>query len=104
MSQFDIYENNDPAFEELIPYLLDVQHDLHIDLETRLVIPFVRGITARQRIPRLCPSFVVNAEEVTLSTPEMGAYPVLRLGRRVGSLVDERSEVFAAMDFLLSGF
>lgn len=104
MSQFDIYENSNPASADLVPYLLDVQQGLHADLETRLVIPLVRGIPQRQRIPRLCPSFVVNAEEVTLSTPEMGAYPVMRLGRRVGSLVDERSEVFAAMDFLLSGF
>ena len=86
------------------PYLLDVQHELHADLGSRMVIPLLRGIPSRQRIPRLCPSFVVNAEEVMLSTPEMGAYPVKNLGERVGNLVVFRVEITAAIDFLLSGF
>ena len=104
MPQFDIYENDNPASKEIIPYLLDVQHELHTDLGTRLVIPLVRNIPEGLRIPRLCPSFIVDSEEVTLSTPEMGAYPVTNLGCRVGSLADRRTEIIASVDFLLSGF
>ena len=104
MPQLDIYANEDPASREIIPFLLDIQHALHSDLGTRLVIPLVRGVPQRQCIPRLCLSFSIGSEELTLSTPEMGAYPVANLGGKVGSLSHRRSEILAAIDFLHSGF
>lgn len=32
MAQFDVYENADPESNAVIPFLLDVQHDLHKNL------------------------------------------------------------------------
>ncbi len=104
MAQFDLYQNSDPASSDLIPYIVDVQNDLHSDLTTRLVIPLVRGVPRGQRISRLCPVIVVDDEELILSTPEVGAYPCARLHVNVGSLSGYRSEIVAAIDFLLAGF
>jgi toxin CcdB len=40
MPQFTVYRNKNPQTLSAVPFLLDVQHDLLNDLETRVVIPF----------------------------------------------------------------
>jgi toxin CcdB len=62
-------------------------------------------VASRQAaITRLCPIISVLGEEVMLSTPEIAGYPARDLGPRVMSASDHRSEILAAIDFLLSGF
>jgi toxin CcdB len=39
VAQFDVYENQEPESKESIPFLLDVQHELHRNLSTRTVVP-----------------------------------------------------------------
>jgi hypothetical protein len=41
MAQFDVYENQNAATCQSIPYLLDVQVDLLNALGTRVVVPLV---------------------------------------------------------------
>jgi toxin CcdB len=39
MPQFTVYRNKNPQTLSTVPFLLNVQHDLLSDLETRVVIP-----------------------------------------------------------------
>ena len=104
MAQFDVYENDDPESKTTIPFLLDVQHDLHKNLITRTVIPLVLIFSTDAELKKLCPRFNILGQDVSLSTPEVAGYPVSDLGRKVISLAGYRSEILGAIDFLLSGF
>jgi toxin CcdB len=39
-----------------------------------------------------------------MSTAELAGIPIRLLGKKVGSLVDGRGEIIAALDFLFSGY
>ncbi len=104
MAQFDVFVNDDPESELIIPFLLDVQHDLHKNLITRTVIPLVSTFPADLELKKLCPKFNVMGHDVALSTPEIAGYPVSDLGRKVTSLAEHRAAIFGAIDFLLSGY
>jgi len=104
MAQFDLYQNSDPATSNFIPYLLDVQHQLHQSLVTRMVVPLIRSQMLQQELKKLCPCFSIQGEQLVMSTPEMAGYPVRDLGPAAGTLVDKRIDILTAIDFLLSGF
>jgi len=104
VAQFDVYKNDDPESSAGIPFLLDVQHDLHKNLVTRTIIPLVIIFSADMEFKKLCPRFNVVGQNVTMSTPEIAGYPVCDLGNKVMSLVEHRTEILGAIDFLLSGF
>jgi toxin CcdB len=104
MAQFDVYENLEPESKQMIPFLLDVQHELHDNLATRTVVPLVAVVSRQEAITKLCPIISVLGQDVMMSTPEIAGYPVRDLGGRVMSASDHRPEILAAIDFLLSGF
>ena len=104
MAQFDVYENDEPESKAGIPFLLDVQHDLHRNLATRAVVPLVLIFSADVAIEKLCPLFNIVDLDVAMSTPEIAGYPVCDLGIKVMSLAEHRTEILGAIDFLLSGF
>ena len=104
MAQFDVYVNDELESQGLIPFLLDVQHDLHDSLLTRVVVPLVTVSSPADIVVKLCPTFKISGKEVFMSTPEMAGYPARDLGHRVGSLAENRDEILAAIDFLLNGF
>lgn len=104
MAQFDVYENEEPESKDAIPFLLDVQHDLHDGLATRLVVPLVLVFSAQQVARKLCPRFDIKGQDVAMSTPEMAGYPIKDLRNKVTSLGDSRREIIDAIDFLLNGF
>lgn len=104
MAQFDIYENNEPESKDTIPFLLDVQHDLHGSLSTRMVVPLVSSYSVNNEIKKLCPILTVMGKNMMMSTPEMAGYPVRDLGAKVVSAANQRAEIINAIDFLLGGF
>jgi toxin CcdB len=104
MAQFDVYENEEPESRKIIPFLLDVQHDLHDGLATRSVVPLVLIYPAEEVVGRLCPRFNVEGVAVMMSTPEIAGYPARDLRKKVTSLETSRNEILTAIDFLLSGF
>ena len=104
MAQFDVYENDDPDSKICIPFLLDVQNDLHRNLVTRTVVPLIVFLPTVVELKKLCPRFIVIGQEVFMSTPEIAGYPVSDLGRKVTSFSDHRTDIVGAIDFLLSGF
>ena len=101
---FDVYENEEPESKESIPFLLDVQHDLHGNLATRTVVPLVSTFSSKEAIDKLCPRFKISGKNVLMSTPEIAGYPAQELCKKVTSLESHRSEIFNAMDFLFNGF
>lgn len=104
MAQLDVYENLDEDSREEVPFLLDIQHELHVHLQTRVMIPLVRTDAQKAGINTLCPTLVIEGQNVFASVPEMSAYPVKELGSRILNLNNKRSEIFAAIDFIFSGF
>lgn len=102
MAQFDVYRNNNPATNEEIPYLLDVQTDLLDILKTRVVVPLeiCSGFAPAER---LTPAFRIEGMPVAMSTPELAGVHHRSLGEYVCSLADKRQEIMAALDLLFSG-
>lgn len=104
MAQLDVFENSDKESSDEIPYLIDVQHDIHKILKTRMVIPLVYVEAQRSEITRLCPVFTIQGKKVFASIPEMAAYPVSEIGRKITNINAERDILFSAIDFLMHGF
>jgi toxin CcdB len=104
MAQMDVYENLDEDSCAVIPFLLDIQHDLHRNLRTRMIIPLIRSEAQKSGLDALCPRVVVKGQAVFASVPEMSAYPAKELGSKILNLEVRRSEIFSAIDFLLNGF
>lgn len=100
MPQFDVYKNNSAS----IPFLLDVQHNLHADFRTRLVVPLVALSEAGKAAQLLCPIFEIQGKQVVMSTPEMAGYPAADLRTKITTLEQHRDTIIGAIDFLLVGF
>ncbi|MFZ4859896.1 MAG: CcdB family protein [Desulfuromonadaceae bacterium] len=60
MAQLDIYENRDSESLQEIPFLVDVQHDIHQNLKTRMMIPLVCVEAQKAEISKLCPVFTIQ--------------------------------------------
>lgn len=101
MAQFDFYKNNnlDSALE--FPYLLEIQSDILSSLETRVVVPLSANIKA---IKHLNPVFEIGQKRYTLLMQELAGVHKSVLGEKCGSLQENRSDIIAALDFMVSGF
>lgn len=104
MAQFDVYENLNPATQETIPYLLDVQADLLNGLNTRVVVPLWTAAAMGKAAKHLNPRFEIEQTPVVMSTAELAGVPRRIMGRKVWSLKEQRGEIIAALDFLFTGF
>ncbi len=104
MAQFDIYENPNEETNQTIPFLLDIQADLLDNLATRVVVPLVTASAMGKPAKYLNPRFEIGQAMVFMSTAELAGVPVRVLGKKVGSLKDQRQEIMAALDFLFTGF
>jgi toxin CcdB len=104
MAQLDVYVNPEEESRGDVPFLLDIQHDMHFQLRTRMVVPLVRSELQRAGISALCPIFTIQGRTVFASIPEMASFPARELDQKVVNLSDRRDEIFAALDLLLHGF
>ena len=101
MAQFDLYPNPDPDTQKVVPYLLDVQHDLHATSNRRLVVPLARG---QKPIARLNPLVEVRGETLTIMTEQMASIPASLCRHPVTNLEAHRNQIIDAIDFLIQGF
>lgn len=85
-------------------YLLNVQHDLHEHLSTRIVVPLLPEAAAPPPSRDLNPRFVLDDGPHLLFPQYMAAVPKREPGRPVGNLEAERDAVTKALDLLLTGF
>lgn len=104
MSQFDVYENLNEETRQAVPYLLDIQADLLSPLATRVVVPLLTASAMGKVINHLNPMFTIKHHTVFMSTAELAGIHVRSLGKKVGSLKDQRDEIISALDFLFTGF
>ena len=104
MAQFDLHRNADRDQARLFPFLLDIQHPLHRQLESRVVIPLTLADNLDgQPLRRLNPTIEVGGKEYVLLTQQLSAVPMTALGPRVSGATVHREEVLAALDLLISG-
>ena len=104
MAQFDVYENMNLDTCKIFPYLLDIQADILSDLPTRIVVPLVLSSVLNKTIPILTPQFKINETEVRMVTPQLVGVQMHVLGTRICSLKDQRGEIVASLDLLVTGF
>ncbi len=104
MAQFDVYLNSNPETKQSVPYLLDLQADLLINLTTRVVVPLVATSAMGKVAKHLNPQFKIKETSVVMSTVELAGVNLHLLGEKVCSLKEMRNEIIAALDFLFIGF
>ncbi len=104
MSQFTLYENQNPDSREAYPYFVDVQNALLDSLNTRLVIPLTPlKYLGDSNIGNLCPTTTFDGNQLVLLTHQMTNVPVSALKSDIGSLEHLRDEIISAIDFLVTG-
>ena len=104
MPQFSLYKNANKATQKNYPYLLDIQSNLLDDLSTTVVIPLMpKRLAGDHIISKLNPVIKIRSENFTVMTQNLSGIDRNVLGENVGDLSQYRSEIIAAIDFVLSG-
>jgi toxin CcdB len=105
MAQFTVFENPNRSTRAIYPYLLDIQSDLLNDLRTTVVIPLSPlRLAGKAAISRLCPVLEIDGESYVAFTQQLAGVDRKTLGKAVCNLAGCRSDIIAAMDFIISGF
>lgn len=103
MAHLKVYENISVS-QKNYPYLLDIQSDLLSELRTTVVIPLAPfSATGKAVLTKLCPVVMVKSEKLVVLTPQLAGVERKVLGRETADLFEVRSEIIAALDFLISG-
>lgn len=97
MAQFDLHR-------AATGYQLDVQHELHDQLSTRVVVPLLPVATAPKPSRGLNPAIEVEGEPHLLFPQYLAAVPRRELRRPVANLAPHRDDITRALDLLLAGF
>lgn len=103
MAQCHVYRNASSQTRGRIPYLLDVQADLHEDLHTRVVVPLILHQHLKIDWARLHPQFKIENRRVVMATADLASVPGSLLGEEVLDLSPERAVILAALDLLFTG-
>ena len=104
MGQFYAYKNASPATRTQYPYLLEIQSDLLSELRTTVVIPLSpTNKVASISLSRLNPVLDLDGESFTAMTQDMAGMDRSQLGSQAYDLSSCRSDIIAAVDFLISG-
>lgn len=99
MARHDVH-----AMPDGVGYLLDVQSDLLLDLNTRVVVPLLPEKMAPRPAARLNPVFKVEGALYVMATQFIAAVPERVLGDPIGSLSGEADDITVAIDMLTQGF
>ncbi|OON34704.1 plasmid maintenance protein CcdB [Izhakiella australiensis] len=102
--QFTVYSNTGKS--SIYPLLLDVTSDIIGQLNRRIVIPLlpVEKYPGSTRPERLVPLIrLADDNEYAVMTHEMASIPARSLGEMFCDVSSYRTEVKAAIDFLLDG-
>ena len=100
MAKYDIYKSVSAGSE----YLLDLQDEIIDNLSTRVVAPLVPVDDVPKRMKILNPIISVAGTEYLLMTHLLAAIPASTLKIKVGSVLTQRDEIIASLDFLFTGF
>ncbi len=100
MAKYDVYSSISSSSE----YLLDLQDEIIDNLSTRVVAPLVPVDEVPRRMKILNPIISVAGVEYLLMTHLLAAIPASTLKIKVGSVLTQRDEIIASLDFLFTGF
>lgn len=104
MAQFDVYENSSKTTKRMFPLLLDIQHEIIADINTRLIIPLAKPEFFKQHsMTRLMPAIEYDGQDLLLLTPQLTAVSVKQLKQPIGTLEHIRDDIIAALDLAISG-
>ncbi|MDD5579758.1 MAG: CcdB family protein [Methylobacter sp.] len=104
MAQFTVYENSNNATKGIYPYLLDIQANLLDELRTTVVLPlYPASLVSGAAISKLCPLLPIDRKEYVALTQQIAGIDRKLLGKEVCDLSEYRSEIMAALDFIISG-
>ena len=104
MAQFTAYENPNKATKKTYPYLLDIQSNLLDDLRTTVVIPLcAASLAGKAAITKLCPILEIEGKSFIALTQQIAGIDRKSIGKEVCNLSQYRSEIIAALDFIVSG-
>ena len=101
MAQFDVYRFAPKGAG--FAFVIDLQSDLLDGLATRIVAPLYPVKDGRSGISRLNPILLIEGKSYYLAIQEMTALRIKSVGERVASLQDQRPEIIAAVDLLVTG-
>lgn len=101
MAQYQVYRNP-RASKRDVPFLLDIQSDF-VKTPSRVVVPLVRQDRYGVPYDRLNPLMVVEGVPVVAAVSDLAAIAASELRKPVADLSDHRSELVAAVDFLMAG-
>lgn len=104
MARFDLYPNPEPSERSHTPYVLDVQNDHLLPLETRVVIPLRAAKTFGPTMTTLNPVFDVDGKSLVLDTASLAPIPSAWL-RKPSLHADRwRADVLDALDALFGSY
>lgn len=104
MAQFTVHKNKNAKTRKQYPYLVDIQANLLEDLQTRVVIPLTKANTLHKKpLKNLTPVVFIEDEPYLLLTPQLAGIVRSDLGPAVTDINHYRTEIIAALDFLISG-
>lgn len=103
MNQFDVCENLEAEEKERAPYWVILQSKQVNVTNVCVVAPLVR-LRFIEPMRRLNPTFEIDREVLALSMLEITSTHRRWIGRRVGSLDQDRDKIIAAVDMLFTGF
>ena len=104
MAQFDVYRNPMVEQRSRIPYWLDLQSDHIAQLGSRVIIPLRTLPSAGSRIDGLQPLVTVGKQQLCADVPSIASFPSRLLKTPHSSIAEQRHDLIAALDYLLSGF
>lgn len=97
MARYDLYPSERG-------FLLDVQNDLLMGLNTRLVIPLLPLDMAPSPQRRLNPTFEIAGAKYRLVTQYLSAIREAQLGKPIGNLKAHQPAIASAIDMIFLGF
>lgn len=104
MSQFSVYQNPNQKTKKTYPFLLDIQSSLLDDLVTTVVIPLaLNSHVGTAAISKLNPIFDIDGVRYVALTQQLAGIERKNLGPKTHNLESYRSDIMAAIDFLISG-
>lgn len=98
MARFDVFRVDDQN------YLLDVQADILVRLETRVVVPLMPLDSAPNRAGELNPVFSFDGQPMVMVTQFIAAVPDTTLKNKFANLGANSDAITKALDLLFQGF
>lgn len=103
-AQFDVYRNPSSRTNELLPYLMVIQHDYYDDLSSRLILPLSHHMHMAGHYHAAAPLINLEFQKLFLNTPGITSVAKQRLDEKysVCNLRKERTTVISAIDALIT--